>query len=126
MEGMSGIISMQTRIISGKLYEASIGKGFANKDVNEMVNIFNKTISNALNNHIPQETLICDNQDPPWIKNEVKKAIQKKNQLFSRVKSNVSNGTLLKKLQCLQNKLNDLIRTTKWQYGNTIHEYVRN
>ena len=117
---------MQTRIISEKLYEASTGKSFPNKDVNEMVNIFNKTISNVLNNHIPQETLICDNQDPPWINNEVKKAIQKKNQLFSRVKSNISNGTLLKKLQCLQNKLNDLIRTTKWQYGNTIHEYVRN
>ena len=61
-------------------------RSFANKDVDEMVNIFNETISNVLNNCIPHETIICDDQDPPWINNKVKKAIQEKNQLFSRVK----------------------------------------
>ena len=75
---------------------------FTNKDVNEMVNIFSETISNVLNNYIPHETIICDDQDPPWI-NKVKKAIKEKNQLFSRVKRNINNDTLLKKLQCLQN-----------------------
>ena len=63
-----------------------LGKVFANKDVNEMVNIFNETISHVLNNHIHYETIICDNQDPSWINNKVKKAIQEKNQHFSRVK----------------------------------------
>ena len=38
---------------------------FANKDVNEMANIFNKTIHNILNNYIPHYTIICDDQDPP-------------------------------------------------------------
>ena len=66
-----------------------------------MVNIFNETISNVLNNYIPHDTIICDNQDPLWINNKVKKAIQAKKQLFSRVKSNIDNGTLLKKFQCL-------------------------
>ena len=33
-----------------------------------------------------------------------KKAAQEKNQLFSIVKRNINNGTLLKKFQCLQNK----------------------
>ena len=88
-------------------------RSFANEDVNEMVNIFNETISNVLNNYIPHETIICNDQDPPWINNKVKKAIQEKNQHFSIVKSNINNGTLLKKLQCLQNKLNDLIDTAK-------------
>ena len=66
-----------------------------------MVNIFNETISNVLNNYIPHDTIICDNQDPLWINNKVKKAIQVKKQLFSRVKSNIDNGTLMKKFQCL-------------------------
>ena len=82
-------------------------RSFANKDVNEMVNIFNEIISNVLNNYIPHETIICNDQDPPWFNNKVKKAIQEKNQLFGRVKSNINNDTLLKKLQCLQNKLNE-------------------
>ena len=54
----------------------------------------------------------------PWIINKVKKAVQEENQLFSRVKSN--NASLLKKFQCLQNKLNDLIDNTKRQYYTQI------
>ena len=90
-------------------------RSFENKDINEMINIFNETISNTLNNYIPHETIICDDQDPPWINNKVKNAIQEKNQLFIRVKSNIDNGTLLKKFQYLQNKLNDLIDPAKRQ-----------
>ena len=51
---------------------------------------------------------------------KVKKAIKEKNQLFSSVKLNINNGNLLKKLQYLQNKLNDLIDTTKRQYYTRI------
>ena len=43
-----------------------------------MVNIFNKTISNVLNNHIPQETLICDNQDPHGLTTKSKKRYKRK------------------------------------------------
>ena len=57
-------------------------RSFANKDVNKMVNIFNGTISNVLNNYIPHETIICDDQDPPWIHNKVKKAMQEKKSAF--------------------------------------------
>ena len=81
------------------------------KDLKEMVNILNETISNVLNNYIPHETIIYDDQDPPWINNKVKKVIQEKNQLFSRVKSTINNSTLF-----LQDNLNDLIGTSKRQY----------
>ena len=50
-----------------------------------MVNIFNETISNVLNNYIPHDTIIRYDQNPPEINNQVKKTIQEKNQLFSRV-----------------------------------------
>ena len=111
---------MQTRIISEKLYAASIGKGLLQIKTRMKWSIFSETISNVFNNYIPHETIICNNQDPPWINNKVKKGIQEKNQLFSRVKSNINNGTLVKKLQCLQNKLNDLIDTVKRQYYTRI------
>ena len=52
-------------------------------DPNEMANIFNKTMSDVLNNYIPHETLVCGDQDPPWINNKVKNVIQEKNQPFS-------------------------------------------
>ena len=53
-------------------------KSFANKDVNEMVNLFNETICNVLNNYILHATIVCDEQDPPWMNNKVKIAIKRK------------------------------------------------
>ena len=52
-------------------------RSFANKDANEMVDIFKETISKVLNNYIPHETIICDDQDPPWINNQVKREREK-------------------------------------------------
>ena len=49
------------KAICGLNWESS----FDNKHVNEMDNIFNETISNVLENYIPHETIICDDQDPP-------------------------------------------------------------
>ena len=66
------------KAICGSNWESS----FADKEVNEIVNIFNETISNVLNNYIPHETIICNDQDPPWINNKVKKVIKEKNQLM--------------------------------------------
>ena len=78
-------------------------RSFPNKDVNEMDNIFNETISNVLSNYIPHQTIICDDQDHQWINNKAEKQYKKKNQLFSSGKSNSDNSTLLKKLLRLQN-----------------------
>ena len=75
-------------------------RSFASKDVNEIIYIYNENISNVLNNHIPYEAIICDHQDPQRIDKKVKKAMQKKNHLFSSVKSNINSSSLLKKLQC--------------------------
>ena len=85
-----------------------------------MVNIFNETICNVLNNYISHKTIICEDKEPSWINSEVKKALQVKNRLFTRVKSNINNCTFLEKLQYLQNELNDLIDTAKRQYYKQI------
>ena len=68
------------RAISGFNWERS----FPNKDVNEMDNIFNETISNVLSNYIPHETIICDDQDHQWINNKVEKQYKKKKSAFQQ------------------------------------------
>ena len=85
-----------------------------------MINIFNEIKCNVLNNDIPHEIMICDDQDPPWIKHKVEKGLQEKHYLSSRVKSNINNATLLKNPQRLQNKLNDLSVTAKRKYYTSI------
>ena len=43
---------------------------FTNIDVNEKVNLINKTIKNVILNYIPHEAITCDDRDPPWINKE--------------------------------------------------------
>ena len=57
-------------------------KSFRNLNVNEIASLFNRTIKNVLLNHIPQETIICDDRDPPWINNNIKQLIQEKNNAY--------------------------------------------
>ena len=47
-----------------------------------MVFLYKRTIRNILSNYIPLEIIICDDRDPPWIDNRVKKLINEKIDTF--------------------------------------------
>ena len=61
---------------------------FINIDVNEKVNLFNKTIKNIIRNYIPHETITCDDRDPPCINKEIKKLIHEKNKAYMSYSQN--------------------------------------
>ena len=44
-------------------------------DVNEQVSIFNNTITNITSNVVPNEIIICDDRDPPWMNRHIKNLI---------------------------------------------------
>ena len=35
--------------------------------INDQVAVFNETVVNIMNNFIPNETMIFDGRDPPWL-----------------------------------------------------------
>ena len=44
-----------------------------NKNVNEQLNLFSKTIlNNIFNNFIPNKNIICNDKDPLWFNNQIK------------------------------------------------------
>ena len=47
-------------------------------DVDEQVSVFNDTITNIRSNFVPNEIIICDNQDPPWMTRHIKNHILQK------------------------------------------------
>ena len=53
-------------------------KAFSNKNVNEKVDTFNKTILYILSNFIPHEAITCDDRDPSWFNKKIKYLIYKK------------------------------------------------
>ena len=44
-------------------------------DADEQVSVFNDTITNNRSNFVPNEIIICDNQDPPWMNPHIKNHI---------------------------------------------------
>ena len=72
----------------------------------EKVYFFTKTLVNIIQNIIPQETIICDNRDLPWINKEIKKLMVEKNLAFKSYCCSNKNMFLFEKFKALQNQLN--------------------
>ena len=96
---------------------------FTNIDVNEKVNLFNKTIKNIIKtyilktkNYIPHETIICDDRDLPWINKDIKELIHEKNQDYKSCRQNKKNIFSVHQFEFLQSKLNSLIEKSKSNY----------
>ena len=51
---------------------------FSGKIVHEQVGLFNKTLLNIFPNFIPNKIILCDDKDPPWMNDEIKKLIKRK------------------------------------------------
>ena len=73
----SGTTEKQT-LIRRAIKEFNWERAFSNTNVNEKVDIFNRTILNILSNFIPHETIVCNDKDPPWFNNRIKTLIKEK------------------------------------------------
>ena len=52
---------------------------FSNCNSNEQVSVLTKTLLNIMSNFIPNETILVDDRDPPWITRKLKGMILEKN-----------------------------------------------
>ena len=93
-----------------------MGKSFQNVNVNDMVHLFNRTIKNILRNLIPNETITCDDRDPPWINSSIRSLIQDKNETYKRFKRSNNSSQYFENFQSLQNVLGVSIEASKERY----------
>ena len=54
-------------------------------DINDQVVLFNETIVNIMNNFIPNETMIFDDRDSPWLNKNMKNMINYKNAIYNNL-----------------------------------------
>ena len=95
---------------------------FANSDVDENVYLFNKTIKNIVSNYIPQEAIVCNDRDPPWINKNIKKLINDKNHAYKCYRQNENDSPTFENFEFLQSKLNYLIEESKHKYHARLSE----
>ena len=90
-----------------------------NLDINEMVSVCNTTIKNIMANFIPYEIIICDDRDPPWINNRIKKLIYERNSLYKDYRKN-NDTQIFEKLTLLQKKLYLAMEESKDTYYSNL------
>ena len=78
--------------------------------------LFNKTIRNITTNYIPQETIICNERDPLWVNQNIKKLINYKTHGDKYYLQNENNYSTFQNSQFLQFKLNSLRETSQHNY----------
>ena len=106
-----------TRLIRRAIKEFNWERAFSNTNVNEKVDIFNRTILNILSNFIPHETIVCDDKDPPWLNNRINTLIQEEKNVTSKIfRHNKDNSDLIYRLKFLQERLSTSIVTSKERY----------
>ena len=114
----------ETDLINRSIESFDWSKLFSGKNVHEQVELFNKTLLNIFHNFIPNKIIVCDDRDPPWMNDEIKKMIKRKNWLFQSQRksckldftvlnlltqdiSDAITSSKLKHYEGLANKLND-------------------
>ena len=71
-------------------------------DANDQVSVFNSTILNNVTNFIPNETITCNDRDPPWTNSFTKNLIRAKdnfNKKFVHKSNNMYHACAFKNLQ---------------------------
>ena len=76
-------------------------KALRNRDINDVVFLFNKTIKNIISNYIPHETVTFDDRDPPWINKNVKQLILEKNEMYKKYVNESKDPRISDKVKCL-------------------------
>ena len=76
---------MNTDLIRCAVNNSNCERAFTSTDVNQKFELFSKTILNILSNFIIQETITCDDKDPPWMTNEIKYLIINKRLFIAKV-----------------------------------------
>ena len=79
-------------------------------DANDQVSVFNSTILSIVSNFIPNETITCDDRDPPWMNSFIKNLIRAKDNFYKKIVRKSNNLYHLCGFKNLQNHLNQSIQ----------------
>lgn len=57
---------------------------FQNKNTHDQFKLFNVTILDIAHNYIPNKWITCNDKDPPWLNDQVKRLGDQENEIFKR------------------------------------------
>ena len=97
-----------------------------NFDANKQVGIFNTTLLNIFQNFIPNEKIIINDKDPPWITQSIKSKILQVRSLYEYYIRNGNRNADYESVLAATNTLNRLIKSSKSEYYRNLSSKLTN
>ena len=116
----------EVTLIKRSIESFNWARAFMNLSVNDRVELFNNTLFNIFRNFIPNETIKCNHRDPPWMNNEIKSALLRKNRLYKKYISGGKKQEHEIKLRQHTEVVSNLITSTKNSYFANLGEKLNN
>ena len=101
-------------------------KAFRGKDINTQIITFSETLLNIFSNYIPNKKIVCDDRDPPWINDNIKRKLIAKNIIYRTFIKNGRNNNDYMKFENIRQEISDLINTSKTNYYNKLGAQLNN
>ena len=80
------------------------------------MNLLNDIILNVFTNFVPNKVITCDDRDPPWINDNIKNKIRRKNSMYKNYKRNSKNNRDYELLTKAVSEVSQLIEKSKDEY----------
>ena len=114
-----------TELIKRSLESFDWKNAFSNCNPNEQVSVLTKTLLNIMSNFIPNETILVDDRDPPWITRKLKSMIQEKN-LFYKKYLKPNNQETFQAFSQIQERVRLAIEDSKKKYYEKLSNKLSN
>ena len=91
-------------------------KAFSNQSIDSKIEIFNEVLLNIFSNYCPSKKITCNDNEPPWLTDKIKRMICLKDDAFKHFQSRNEDGTQNDIYKILTQQITDEIEKEKHNY----------
>ena len=101
-------------------------KAFSNLCIDSKIETFNDVLVNIFSNFCPSKIITCNDNDPPWLTDKIKRMTQDKDEAYRRLKLNNEDVFQSTFFKGLTQELTDEIEREKNQYYENLSNKLNN
>ena len=79
-----GLLKADKDAIRSSISSINWAAAFSSLDVDEITELFSKSLIDILSTHIPNKIITCNEKDPPWMTSQLKTAIKRKHRVYNK------------------------------------------
>ena len=78
----------QVNLINKAIENFDWNELFSGQNIHNQIKLFNTTILNIFRNFVPNKVILCDDKESPWVNDEIRLLIKRKNLIYRTQRKN--------------------------------------